>query len=69
MTPAGTPVVDDLARRRAKALGDPTRRRIFQRIAAAPDPTTVADLTGELGLNHNAIRQHLGKLRDAALVV
>lgn len=56
------------AQRRARALGDPTRYRIFRYIAAAARPVGVAELTEAAGLNHNAVRQHLAKLRDAALV-
>ena len=43
----------------AKALGDPTRHRIFRYIADAAAPVGVAELTDHVGLNHNAIRQHL----------
>ena len=52
----------------AKALGDPTRHRLFRYIADAAAPVTVAELTGYAGLNHNAIRQHLAVLKDAGLV-
>ena len=52
----------------ARALGDPTRYRLFRYIADAQGPVTVAELTGYAGLNHNAIRQHLAVLRDAGLV-
>ena len=53
----------------ARALGDPTRHAIFNHIAEAARPVDVAELTGLLGLNHNAIRQHLAKLVAAGLVV
>lgn len=53
----------------AKALGDPTRHEIFRCIADANRPVDVAELTEHLGLNHNAIRQHLAKLVHAGLVV
>ena len=52
----------------ARALGDPTRYRIFRYIADAHPPVGVAELTDLLGLNHNAVRQHLAVLKDAALV-
>jgi predicted ArsR family transcriptional regulator len=52
----------------ARALGDPTRHAIFRYIAGAPAPVDVAELTDLLGLNHNAIRQHLAKLVAAGLV-
>ena len=53
----------------AKALGDPTRHRIFRYVAESPNPVGVAELTRHVGLNHNAVRQHLGVLKDALLVV
>ena len=52
----------------ARALGDPTRYEIFRYISAANGPVDVAELTAHLGLNHNAIRQHLAKLVGTALV-
>jgi predicted ArsR family transcriptional regulator len=52
----------------AKALGNPTRHRLFRYIADAQAPVTVAELTGYAGLNHNAIRQHLTVLNEAGLV-
>jgi DNA-binding transcriptional ArsR family regulator len=54
--------------REARALGEPTRRRLFRYIAHAPGPGSVAELTGCVRLNHNAVRQHLAVLRDARLV-
>src|SRR3954451_22152448 len=51
----------------AKALGDPTRHGIFRYVADAEGPVDVAELTAHFGLNHNAIRQHLAQLPDAAL--
>ena len=53
----------------AKALGDPTRHAIFRYIVDSADPVGVSELTAHLGLNHNAIRQHLAKLVDADLVI
>lgn len=52
----------------AKALGDPTRNSIFRYIADAEDAVDVGELTRHLGLNHNAIRQHLFNLVEAGLV-
>jgi predicted ArsR family transcriptional regulator len=54
--------------RTARALGDPTRHRLFRYIAAAPAPVSVAELTAFARLHHNAVRQHLAVLRDAGLV-
>jgi len=51
----------------ARALGDPTRHQLFRYIADAGRPVDVAELTGHLGLHHNAIRQHLAKLVEAGL--
>lgn len=53
----------------ARALGDPTRHAIFRHIAEAGRPVAIADLTERFPFNHNAIRQHLGKLVAAGLVV
>lgn len=53
----------------AKALGDPTRHRVFRYVVDAAQPVDVAELTDHFGLNHNAIRQHLAKLVDAGLVL
>ena len=52
----------------ARALGDPTRHRIFRYVVDAGRGVSVAELTDHLGLNHNAIRQHLAKLVDAELL-
>lgn len=53
----------------ARALGDPTRHRIFRYVVDAGSEVDVAELTAHFGLNHNAIRQHLEKLVNAGLVV
>jgi predicted ArsR family transcriptional regulator len=53
----------------AKALGDPTRHRIFRYIADSDQPADVTEMTAHFGLNHNAIRQHLAKLVGAGLIV
>jgi predicted ArsR family transcriptional regulator len=66
MTPDGP----ELPRQdQARALGDPTRHEIYRYLAAAADGSgvSVAELTEHLGLNHNAIRQHLAKLVAAGL--
>ena len=54
--------------RQARALGDPTRHAIFRHVMDSADPVSVAELTDEFGLNHNAVRQHLAKLVDVGLV-
>jgi DNA-binding transcriptional ArsR family regulator len=48
------------------ALGDPTRRAIFERVAARPRP--VVELTRGLGVSRPAVSQHLRVLKDAGLV-
>ena len=55
------PVVEGLA-----ALGDPTRRRIFERLAERPRP--VGELARELPVSRPAVSQHLRILKDAGLV-
>lgn len=52
----------------ARALGDPTRHEIFRFVRDAGAPVGVAELTDHLGLNHNAVRQHLAKLVAAGLL-
>jgi len=62
-------MVDDELQREARALGDPTRHRLFRYIVDSPGPVGVAELTEFVHLNHNAVRQHLAVLKDASLVV
>ncbi|MCU4186016.1 helix-turn-helix domain-containing protein [Acidiferrimicrobium sp. IK] len=62
-------MVDDSLQQEAKALGDPTRNRLFRYIADAPEPVGVAELTDYVQLNHNAVRQHLAVLKAADLVI
>jgi DNA-binding transcriptional ArsR family regulator len=49
------------------ALGDPTRRAIFQKLA--DHPRAVGQLAGELPVSRPAVSQHLKVLKDARLVV
>lgn len=53
---------------KARALGDPTRHTIFTRVAEADGPVGVRDLTAELGLHQNAVREHLRHLVRAGLL-
>ncbi|MGH9047253.1 MAG: helix-turn-helix transcriptional regulator [Acidimicrobiales bacterium] len=62
-------MMDEELQHEARALGDPTRHRLFRYIAEAPGPVGVAELTDFVQLNHNAVRQHLAVLKDAGLVV
>jgi DNA-binding transcriptional ArsR family regulator len=48
-------------------LGDPTRRAIFERLAAAP--SAVGELASELPVSRPAVSQHLRVLKDAGLVI
>ncbi|HLZ02695.1 MAG TPA: metalloregulator ArsR/SmtB family transcription factor [Bradyrhizobium sp.] len=50
-----------------RALADPTRRAVFERIANA-DELTVVELTKGSGVTQGAISQHLKSLRQAGLV-
>ena len=59
---------DARLQQRSRALGDPTRYRIYQWIAHRERPVAVAELTDAFGLNHNTVRLHLKKLADADLV-
>ena len=49
------------------ALGDPTRRAIFERLGAGP--RAVGELADELPVSRPAVSQHLKVLKDAGLVV
>ncbi len=64
-----TPILGEEVMRQGRALGDPTRFAIFRYLDESVTPVGVAELTTHFGLNHNAIRQHLAKLKAAGLVV
>jgi DNA-binding transcriptional ArsR family regulator len=49
------------------ALGDPTRREIFERIAERPQ--AVGELASGLPVSRPAVSQHLKVLKEAGLVV
>jgi DNA-binding transcriptional ArsR family regulator len=48
------------------ALGDPTRRAIFERLAEGPSP--VGELAKDLPVSRPAVSQHLKVLKEAGLV-
>ena len=48
------------------ALGDPTRRAIFERLAGRP--RSVGELASELPVSRPAVSQHLKVLKEAGLV-
>jgi DNA-binding transcriptional ArsR family regulator len=49
------------------ALGDPTRRAIFERIADRPQ--AVVEIARELPVSRPAVSQHLKVLKEARLVI
>ena len=49
------------------ALGDPTRRAIFERLGERPG--AVGELARELPVSRPAVSQHLKVLKDAGLVI
>ena len=51
-----------------RALADPTRRAVFERVAGAEE-ITVAELTRGSGVTQGAISQHLKSLKQAGLVI
>jgi DNA-binding transcriptional ArsR family regulator len=48
------------------ALGDPTRRAIFERLRSGP--SAVGEIADELPVSRPAVSQHLRILKDAGLV-
>lgn len=50
-----------------RALADPTRRAVYERIAGA-DELSVADITRGIGVTQGAVSQHLKSLKQAGLV-
>jgi DNA-binding transcriptional ArsR family regulator len=61
------PLVDAYRADGWTALGDPTRRAIFERIAE--QPRAVGELANELPVSRPAVSQHLKVLKDAGLVI
>jgi DNA-binding transcriptional ArsR family regulator len=51
-----------------RALADPTRRAVFERVFGS-DEITVVELTRGSGVTQGAISQHLKTLKQAGLVV
>jgi DNA-binding transcriptional ArsR family regulator len=48
------------------ALSDPTRRQVFERVLAAPQPVTA--IAAGLPVSRPAVSQHLRVLKDAGLI-
>ncbi len=59
-TPASVDVI-------LKAISDPTRRAVYERLSRAEE-ITVVDLTRASGVTQGAISQHLKTLKNAGLV-
>ncbi len=49
------------------ALGDPTRRSIFERLSNGP--RSVGEIHAGMGVSRPAVSQHLKVLKDAGLVI
>jgi DNA-binding transcriptional ArsR family regulator len=64
---ANLPFVQTYQANGLAALGDPTRRAIFERLADRP--RAVGELASELPVSRPAVSQHLRVLKDARLVV
>jgi DNA-binding transcriptional ArsR family regulator len=66
MANANTAIAGNAAIAGLGALGDPTRRIIFERLANAP--AAVGELANGLPVSRPAVSQHLKVLREAGLV-
>jgi len=64
MTSRNRPVLDKLL----TALSDPTRRVLFEAIAAHPGVTTTELTDGAATVTRWAVMKHLAVLRDAGLI-
>jgi predicted ArsR family transcriptional regulator len=51
-----------------RALADPTRRHLLRLLDDAADPMEVAELSAQIGLHPNTVRDHLKLLGEAGLV-
>jgi DNA-binding transcriptional ArsR family regulator len=60
------PLVTTYEQAALEALGDPTRREIFERLSRSP--LAVGELAGELPVSRPAVSQHLKVLKNAGLV-
>jgi predicted ArsR family transcriptional regulator len=52
----------------ARLFSVPTRRRLFELVERSPSPVSVGELVDALECNHNTVRRHLARLREAGLV-
>jgi DNA-binding transcriptional ArsR family regulator len=60
------PLVTTYEQAALEALGDPTRREIFERLSRSP--LAVGELAGGLPISRPAVSQHLKVLKEAGLV-
>ena len=58
----------DVADGLGDALAQPTRAKLFKRLASHGRPVSAGELAGELGLHPSGVRVHLERLRSAGLV-
>jgi predicted ArsR family transcriptional regulator len=65
------PAVDGFERlyETSRALGEETRFKVYRAICLSEEPIAVSALADTFSLHPNAIRQHLGRLEQAGLVV
>lgn len=61
------PMIPAAATPALAALGDPTRRSIYESLGATP--RSVGDIARDMPVSRPAVSQHLKVLRDAGLVV
>jgi DNA-binding transcriptional ArsR family regulator len=59
--------VNAYQQRALQALGDPTRREIFERLSRSP--AAVGQLARDLPISRPAVSQHLRVLKDVGLVI
>lgn len=67
--PTGVERRGELSPEEARALAHPSRQRIADALARTPGGLTVTQLAGAVELHPNAVRQHLGVLAGAGVVV
>ena len=51
-----------------RALGDPTRLQVLARLALAPGPLTVTEVSGCCGVHLSGVSRHLALLREVGIV-
>ncbi len=51
-----------------RALGDPTRITLICRLAAAPGPITVTEISSCCGVHLSGVSRHLAMLRSAGVI-